>query len=242
MNPLQPIKGLARRLRNHARAARRGLLSARLQELTFQSGLGDSAFLLYGLVKASKPKVVVEIGSARGRSTCFMGLALKENGSGKLYAIDPHTETAWNDLDSVDTYGILKSNVSSLGLKGIVEIRRNTSNEVASGWTESIDILFIDGDHSYEGAKRDWDLFSPFVQPFGSVVFHDTLWDLRPDPKYARADMGVPRLVDELREQGYPVITLDQNFGVSVIQPVRHGVRLRPENDSKLRQAETGVS
>lgn len=231
MNPIRPIRRLVRNLGSNLKAARKGLLASRLQELTGQSGVGDSAYLLYGLVKASKPGVVVEIGSARGRSTCFMGMALKENGSGKLYAIDPHTQTAWNDVDSVDTYGILNSNVNSLGLNGIVEILRNTSNEIASSWNRSIDILFIDGDHSYEGAKRDWDLFSPFVKPFGSVVFHDTLWDLRPDPKYARPEMGVPRLVDELREQGYPVITLDQNFGVSVIQPVRYGVRLRPENE-----------
>jgi predicted O-methyltransferase YrrM len=235
------IKSLARKLRNNLRSAQKGLLASRLQQLTEQSGLGDSAYLLYALVKSSKPAVVVEIGSARGRSTCFMAMALKENGFGKLYAIDPHTQTDWNDADSVDTFEILKSNVTSLGLDSFVEIRRNTSVEVAIGWESSVDILFIDGDHSYEGAKRDWELFSPFVKPFGSVVFHDTLWDLKPDPQYARPDMGVPRLVDELREQGYPVITLDQDFGVSVVQPIRNGVRLRPVRESSLDAAGTAV-
>jgi len=232
MNPTRPIRSLARRLRNNLRAVQKGLLASQLQDRTAQSGLGNSAFLLYGLVKAARPQIVVEIGSARGRSTCFMGLALKENGSGKIYAIDPHTQTNWNDADSVDTYEILKNNVNSLGLNGVVEILRSTSEEVAGTWKLSIDILFIDGDHSYEGAKRDWELFSPFVKPFGSVVFHDTLWDLNPDSEYARPDMGVPRLVDELRQHGYPVITLDQDFGVSVIQPVRHGVPLRPGTES----------
>lgn len=227
------IRSLGRKVRSNLKAARKGLLASRLQELTAQSGVGDSAYLLYGLVKASKPGVVVEIGSARGRSACFMGMALKENGSGKLYAIDPHTHTAWNDTDSIDTYEILKSNVNSLGLNGVVEILRNTSTEIASGWNLSIDILFIDGDHSYEGAKRDWDLFSPFVKPFGSVVFHDTLWDLTPNAKYARADMGVPRFVDELRLAGYPVITIDRDFGVSLVQPVRDGVALQIEETQK---------
>ncbi len=229
MNPMRPIKVFARKLRDNVRAARSGLLTSKLHQLTEQSGVGDSAHLLYALVKGAKPEVVVEIGSARGRSSCFMGLALKQNGAGKLYAIDPHMKTAWNDNDSVDTYDILRKNIASLGLTDVVEILRATSNEVARDWNRSIDILFIDGDHSYEGAKLDWDLFSPFVKPFGSVVFHDTLWDLRPDPRYARPDMGVPRLVDELREEGYPVITLDQDFGVSIVQPVKHGVKLRPE-------------
>ena len=54
------------------------------------SGLGDSAWILYALARSLKPTVCVEIGSARGKSACFVGQALHENGHGKLYAIDPH--------------------------------------------------------------------------------------------------------------------------------------------------------
>src|SRR5690349_24226172 len=69
--------------------------SLRLDNVDFQSGLGDSAYLLYGLARALKPGVAVEIGSARGKSACYVGRALKENGSGKLFAIDPHSRTDW---------------------------------------------------------------------------------------------------------------------------------------------------
>ena len=89
-----------------------------------------------------------------------------------------------------------------------------------------IDLIFIDGDHTYEGVKRDWELFLPHLSEFGVVVFHDTLWDLRPDKKLARTDMGVPRFVEELRAAGYPAITIDQNFGVTLIQPRIGGVKL----------------
>src|SRR5262249_46382420 len=106
-------------------------------------------------------------------------------------------------------------------------IVRETSDGAARRWSLPIDLLFIDGDHSYEGVKHDWEAFSPFVQPFGLVIFHDTLWDLRPDPELYRDDMGVPRFVEELRAQGYPVITSERDFGVSLIQPVRSGVALR---------------
>jgi predicted O-methyltransferase YrrM len=36
-----------------------------------------------------------------------------------------------------------------------------------------LDFLFIDGDHRYEGAKADFELYSPLVRPGGLIAFHD---------------------------------------------------------------------
>lgn len=200
-----------------------------VETFDFQSGLGDSAWLLYGLARSIKPKVCVEIGSARGKSACAVGLALRRNGYGKLYAIDPHSTTNWNDTNSVDSFAIITGHLCKAGVTKYVEIVRKTSVEAAKGWNQKIDLIFIDGDHSYEGVRADWELFLPHLSEFGVVVFHDTLWDLRPDAKLSRAEMGVPRFVDELREAGYPVITIDQNFGVSLVQPRIGGVKLSPK-------------
>ena len=38
---------------------------------------------------------------------------------------------------------------------------------------QQIDLLFIDGDHTYEGVKKDWEMYSPLVRSGGLVVFHD---------------------------------------------------------------------
>jgi len=207
--------------------ARASVVDRPLSDVEFLSGLGDSAFLLYGLARALKPRVAVEIGSARGKSAAYVGRALKENGFGKLYAIDPHKSTDWNDVGSIDTLSIMRKNIKKLGVEHFVEIVREVSQSVAERWSLPIDLLFIDGDHSYEGVRRDWELFSPHVTPFGVVVFHDTLWELQPDPQFSRANMGVPAFVEELRAAGHPVITLDKNFGVSMVQPTVGGVALK---------------
>jgi hypothetical protein len=86
--------------------------------------------------------------------------------------------------------------------------------------------LFIDGDHSYPGVKGDWDLFSPFLTDFGIAVFHDTTWERR-GPN--RPDMGVPRFVEELRRKGHPVITIDRDCGLSLVQNRVGGLPLVPE-------------
>jgi cephalosporin hydroxylase len=36
------------------------------------------------------------------------------------------------------------------------------------------DLIFIDGDHRYEGVKRDFELYKNLLSPRGFVVFHDT--------------------------------------------------------------------
>lgn len=53
--------------------------------------------------------------------------------------------------------------------------------------TRPVDFLFIDGDHSYDGVRADFELYAPLVRPGGLVAFHD----VSPTPE--------PRTVDVLR-------------------------------------------
>lgn len=194
---------------------RMGFVRYRLATADFTTGLGQSAWLLHGLARSLRPATCVEIGSAQGWSTCHLGLALRENVHGKLYAIDPHMPTAWNDTAAVESLPALQRNLRRCGVESYVEIVRATSQEAAKNWTRPIDLLFIDGDHSYDGVKRDWTLFSPHLTPFGVTVFHDATWELH-GPN--RPDMGVPRFLEELRAAGYPLITLDRDYGLTLVQ------------------------
>lgn len=234
MNPIELSRKVAKRVLK-VKPPREAL-----NTIDFHSGLGDSAWLLYGLCRSLKPMVCVEIGSARGKSACFVGTALKENGGGHLYAIDPHTKTDWNDSESVDSYEIMTENIRNLGLEDVITIVRKPSSDALKEWRAKIDLIFIDGDHTYDGAKADWEGFRPFVSEFGLVVFHDTIWDLRPNPQWSRTDMGVPKLVEELRQEGFPVLTIDRDCGLSIVQPTKHGNPLVPQS-SGFRAAGTSL-
>jgi hypothetical protein len=49
------------------------------------------------------------------------------------------------------------------------------SSELAPSWNRPIRFLWIDGDHSYEGARSDLDAFMPYLSDGAIVGFHDTL-------------------------------------------------------------------
>jgi hypothetical protein len=97
-----------------------------------------------------------------------------------------------------------------------------------------IDLLFMDGDHCYEGVKADWNTCSLHLSEFGLVIFHDAMWDLRPNSEWCRADMGVPRrFVGELDAQDFSVLTIKFDHGVSTVQPSPGGIFLRPVDPAR---------
>jgi predicted O-methyltransferase YrrM len=58
---------------------------------------------------------------------------------------------------------------------------------------EKLDFLFIDGDHRYEGVKKDYELYSQLVRKGGIIAFHDILE--RPE----EPEIQVPRLWGEVK-------------------------------------------
>jgi predicted O-methyltransferase YrrM len=60
---------------------------------------------------------------------------------------------------------------------------------------DPIDVLFIDGDHSYDGVRRDFELYTPLVRPGGLVAFHDIVDGPEEDVG------GVPAFWRETRSQ-----------------------------------------
>jgi hypothetical protein len=118
------------------------------------------------------PACVVEIGSWQGRSTIALATAAKEAGGDRVVAIDPHISTASFDGDA--NLAALERNLVARDLRSFVDIVREPSGEAAERFEDgSIDVLFIDGDHSYEGASIDIEAYAPKLRPGAVVGFND---------------------------------------------------------------------
>ena len=191
----------------------------------WKSGLENGGYLLYSLVRCLSPDVVVEIGTARGKSSCCMALGCKHNQKGKVYAIDPHIKNPWSEIGtSGDNEQFLRSRLKDYDLEPYCEVVRDTSTGAAKAWNRPIDLIFIDGSHSYEGVKSDFDLFQPWFTERALVVFHDTTWDYRAWEEVRRThqmseELGVPLFLEELRNAGYPSITFPLKPGITILDP-----------------------
>jgi predicted O-methyltransferase YrrM len=142
--------------------------------------LGENETRFLGLLAACVPArgAIVEIGSFKGRSTVMLAKVASHYGLGPVVAIDPHNSPILLDHQAdpeASSYQDFLASIRSAGLSDHVEPRRAYSAEVAGSWNRPIRLLWIDGDHSYQGAKKDLDGFLPHLVPFGVVAFHDAL-------------------------------------------------------------------
>lgn len=139
---------------------------------------------------ASQSKdIIVEIGSFQGRSTVGLAKGSKSGNNNTVYAID-----TWPNKRVSGTQDVIISKESFMNNLKISEVNdivtpiHSSSNKALVNWDKKIGMLFIDGDHSYNGVKSDirW---CDFVIPGGIIAFHDYL-----SPKY---DNSVIKAVDE---------------------------------------------
>jgi hypothetical protein len=99
-------------------------------------------------------------------------------GLGKVVAVDPFTAPASTDPNlrgQASSYDGFRRTLERAGLVEHVEVHRMLSRELATRWTRPIRFLWIDGDHTYRGAKLDLDLFAPHVVAGGIIALHDVL-------------------------------------------------------------------
>jgi len=106
-----------------------------------------------------KPDVIVNIGAERGTSTMAM---LEERPLAVIFSIDvAPCEKEFTNLEKAE-----------LDVTRVIRLL-GRSQDIGSHFPYKIDMLWIDGDHSYEGVSEDIRVWIPKLVKGGVVAFHD---------------------------------------------------------------------
>jgi len=155
------------------------------------------------LVKYTQPDQVVDLGVDYGYSTFIFANAVQKNGKGIVTGIDLFQGEGMTGIRN--TYDQVMAIVDAIKFINL-EIIKGDFNTVSQTWNRTIDILHIDGYHSYQAVSNDFNTWSPFVPDQGIVLFHDINV---PNP-----DFGVINLFREL-EGGHKLYFL-HSYGLGI--------------------------
>lgn len=112
-------------------------------------------FLLFELVTQGRYQRVVEVGTDVGDSTRIFSTALQAT-AGQLITIDAVAPKGnWHEQWAVKNVKFITSDVKLLQ------------------WKEPIDLLFLDGDHTYEAVQWELANLAIHVREGGKVLLHD---------------------------------------------------------------------
>lgn len=147
---------------------------------------GQEVAELAKIVSDREPETVVEIGTAQG-GTLYIWSRYFDNNK-KICSIDngPNysKRTKFFREFTNDTEIVFINSPSQ---------KEETREKIKNETNKSVDFLFIDGDHRYEGVKEDFEIYSSYVNQGGIIAFHDII-------ETGDTRMGVPKFWKEIKE------------------------------------------
>lgn len=169
-------------------------------------------FFAYDLVRNLKPEVIVELGTHKGNSLFSMAQAIKDGKlKTKLHGVD-----TWEGDSQAGYYGediykeFLKISKKYYTDVDIIPHKMFFDDALKTFKNNSIDILHIDGLHTYEAVKHDYDTWLPKVKKdTGIIMFHDVC--------ETKDDFGVYRLWEKEKKKYKNTITFEHYHGLGVV-------------------------
>jgi hypothetical protein len=191
----------------------------------------------FDLVEALRPRVVVELGSQAGMSYFVFCQSVQAHAvQARCFAVDTWAGDEHTGVYDDSVYQDVRAH-NEAHYAAFSELLRMRFEEARPRFAdESIDLLHIDGFHTYDAVRGDFEAWYPKVSPGGIVLLHDIRARL--------ADFGAWRFWDELCAR-HVTFTFDHGFGLGVLRkpggPERTEPLLgllfsgRPEQDAALR-------
>ena len=145
----------------------------------------------FWLVDALRPKFLVELGTHSGVSYCAFCQAISHlHLPTQCYAVDTWEGDAHARTYGEDIFQNLKTHHDPR-YGAFSTLMRTTFDNAANQFQDaSIDLLHIDGFHTYDAARHDFETWLPKMSPAGVILFHDIAG--------RSADFGVWRLWEEI--------------------------------------------
>ncbi len=164
------------------------------------------------VIRETRPKVFVELGTHAGHSYFAFCQSVKEAGLlTKCYAVD-----TWSG-DGVTTGNYGKEIFSEVDAynqaryEGFSRLLQMTFDDALTYFAdESIDLLHIDGLHTYEAVRHDFETWLPKLAPGAVVMFHDTMVHAE--------NFGVWKLWLELKDRYPNNLEFVHSSGLGVLQ------------------------
>jgi len=157
----------------------------------------ERGILIYYLIRKYNLTSMLEIGFGRGYATFCAARAFHDAGVvGKIITVDPAFDEKFiGALQNVFPKDWFKS----------IQFAGGTSQQVLPQIEEKFDLVYIDGDHSYEGTKFDWDHTKDKWNKF--LLFDDYHMPSKDDP-----GIQCSRLIDEVDDPSKELIVMDRRM------------------------------
>lgn len=191
------------------------LLTPELDSLFWREGrIRTSAWsahipFAHWVIGAVRPRTLVELGTGWGVSySAFCEAVVRNTLKTRCYAIDTWKGDEQAGFYREDVYLDFRA-FHEAHYAGFSELLRCTFDEALAYFSDaSIDLLHIDGFHTYDAVRHDFEQWQPKLSDSAVVLFHDT--------NVRERDFGVWRLWEELRLR-YPSFEFLHGHGLGVL-------------------------
>jgi predicted O-methyltransferase YrrM len=151
----------------------------------------DEGLALYAAGRAAAGQgPMLEIGTYCGKSAIYLGAAARD-GASVVFTVDHHrgseeNQAGWEHHDErlvdprtgrLDTLPWFRRTIEDAALEDVVIAVIGSSPTVAAHWATPLGLVFVDGGHAFDVARRDYEGWARHVVPGGLLAFHDVFED-----------------------------------------------------------------
>ena len=120
------------------------------------------------LLRAERPRCVLEIGTGQGGTLYLLSWAAAPDA--RILSLDLREQSRSRRF-LYRSFARARQHLAAWTVDSHADETREEAERFFGG--SGLDALFIDGDHSYAGVRKDYDLYAPLVRLGGLIAFHD---------------------------------------------------------------------